>query len=118
MEAKEVVVEGFLRHPSLGSTNTSASTVNGGAGHDGLLDGICRLALALVWRTFWTCRGVTKRTLKLEVGEVGLDVFVEHDELMERDIVCVLEEHLVAVVLDDLLGERQVVLALMVRTSE
>ena len=28
VEAKEVVVEGFLRPPFLGSTNSSASTVN------------------------------------------------------------------------------------------
>ena len=42
---------------------------------------------------------------------VGLDVLVERDELHARDLVCVLQERPVAVVLDGLLGERQVVLA-------
>ena len=37
-------------------------------------------------------------TGSLELGEVGLDVLVERDELLERDIVFVLQERLVAVV--------------------
>ena len=57
---------------------------------------------------------VGAQQVPLELREVGLDVLVERDELRARDLVCVLQERLVAVVLDDLLGERQVVLALEV----
>ena len=57
-------------------------------------------------------------TVPLELGQDGLDTPLERRELRARDIACVLEERLVLVMLDDLLGERQEVLALDVRTSE
>ena len=49
-------------------------------------------------------------TGSLELGEVGLKEFVERNELSARPF-WVVQERLVAVALDDLLGERQVVLA-------
>ena len=48
-----------------------------------------------------------EQLVPLELLDVGLDVLVERDELRVRNRVCVLQERLVVVVLEDLLGERQ-----------
>ena len=53
---------------------------------------------------------VGKRPVLLEAWEVVL-TSLSNATNSARDLVCLLEEHLVAVVLDGLLGERQVVLA-------
>ena len=55
---------------------------------------------------------VGAQLVPLELREVGLDVFVERDELRDGDLVWVLRERPVAVVLDDIHGERHVVLGL------
>ena len=55
---------------------------------------------------------VGAQLVPLELRDVGLDVFVERDELREGDLVWVPCERRVAVVLDDIIGERHVVLGL------
>ena len=57
---------------------------------------------------------VGAQLVPLELREVGPDALVDRDKLGVQDLVCVHQERLVRVVLDDLLGERHLVLTLEV----